>query len=395
MGGDPAQPARRGRPDTVTLVGGSAERGGEPPRRTPRGGPPPDGPALRPAARDPVPAGGRARLRGARRRDAAGGRRRRPPRPSCRSTTCSRRSRTTGVDFTDRGGFETAATPTTPRSSRRSSATRSARARAPTSSSAGTTARSSPTGPPPKALTVFRRLLERERGAYWTFCFFTGDRYLIGASPERHVSVHGGDVRMNPISGTFRIGQSGPDGLKSRLLDFLRGREGDLRALHGRRRGAEDDVRHLQRGRPGARPVPQADDAPRPHGVPPRRPHQPRRARGPARHDVRRHGHRQPGRERLPADQAVRVRGPRLLRRRARAARPRPRRRAHRRQPDRDPHRRRRPRRQRSRSPPAPRWSATPTRPTRSPRRTPRPAASCPRSAWSAAGVARPRASPT
>ncbi|MDP3893269.1 chorismate-binding protein, partial [Nocardioides sp.] len=59
---------------------------------------------------------------------------------------------------------------------------------------------------PTKALTVFRRLLERERGAYWTFCFFTGDRFLIGASPERHVSVHGGDVRMNPISGTFRVG---------------------------------------------------------------------------------------------------------------------------------------------------------------------------------------------
>ena len=31
------------------------------------------------------------------------------------------------------------------------------------------------------------RLLERERGAYWTFVFFTGDRYLVGASPERHV----------------------------------------------------------------------------------------------------------------------------------------------------------------------------------------------------------------
>ena len=56
-----------------------------------------------------------------------------------------------------------------------------------------------------KALAVFKRLLERERGAYWTFLFFTGDRYLIGASPERHVTVHGGDVRMNPISGTFRL----------------------------------------------------------------------------------------------------------------------------------------------------------------------------------------------
>ncbi|CAN5289526.1 phenazine-specific anthranilate synthase component I [soil metagenome] len=79
-----------------------------------------------------------------------------------------------------------------------------------------------------KALSVFRRLLERERGAYWTFIFFTGDRFLIGASPERHVSVRGGDVRMNPISGTFRLPVA-TDGaapiesaeLKSQLLDFL------------------------------------------------------------------------------------------------------------------------------------------------------------------------------
>ncbi len=70
------------------------------------------------------------------------------------------------------------------------------------------------------ALTVFKRLLERERGAYWTFVFFTGDRYLIGASPERHVTVHGGDVRMNPISGTFRLAGDGP--LKPRMLDFLK-----------------------------------------------------------------------------------------------------------------------------------------------------------------------------
>jgi phenazine biosynthesis protein phzE len=71
-----------------------------------------------------------------------------------------------------------------------------------------------------RALTVFRRLLERERGAYWTFCFYTGDRFLIGASPERHVSVRSGDVRMNPISGTFRVAGHG-DALKDRLLDFL------------------------------------------------------------------------------------------------------------------------------------------------------------------------------
>ena len=73
-----------------------------------------------------------------------------------------------------------------------------------------------------RALTVFRRLLERERGAYWTFLFFTGERYLIGASPERHVSVHGGDVRMNPISGTFRIPRDSDADVKGDLLDFLR-----------------------------------------------------------------------------------------------------------------------------------------------------------------------------
>src|SRR3954464_9793395 len=75
---------------------------------------------------------------------------------------------------------------------------------------------------PDQALTVLRRLLERERGAYWTFAFFTGERYLVGASPERHVSVHGGDVRMNPISGTFRLkGLDDPEQRKEKLLEFL------------------------------------------------------------------------------------------------------------------------------------------------------------------------------
>lgn len=72
-----------------------------------------------------------------------------------------------------------------------------------------------------QALTVLRRLLERERGAYWTFCFFTGERHLVGASPERHVSVHGGDVRMNPISGTFRLRGVPEADRKARLLEFL------------------------------------------------------------------------------------------------------------------------------------------------------------------------------
>jgi phenazine biosynthesis protein phzE len=74
---------------------------------------------------------------------------------------------------------------------------------------------------PAEALTVLRRLLERERGAYWTYCFFTGERFLVGASPERHVSVHGGDVRMNPISGTFRLRGVPEADRKERLLEFL------------------------------------------------------------------------------------------------------------------------------------------------------------------------------
>ena len=72
-----------------------------------------------------------------------------------------------------------------------------------------------------RALTVLRRLLEKERGAYWTFCLWTGDRFLVGASPERHVSVHGGDVRMNPISGTFRLRGVPEEERKARLLEFL------------------------------------------------------------------------------------------------------------------------------------------------------------------------------
>lgn len=74
-----------------------------------------------------------------------------------------------------------------------------------------------------KAWSVLRRLLEREHGAYWTFCIFTGDRFLIGASPERHVSVDAGQVRMNPISGTFRLrGLDTHAARKDALLAFLR-----------------------------------------------------------------------------------------------------------------------------------------------------------------------------
>ncbi|MFE0511818.1 anthranilate synthase family protein [Streptomyces sp. NPDC058964] len=69
------------------------------------------------------------------------------------------------------------------------------------------------------ALALFRRLLEGERGAYWTFVVHTGQRTLVGASPEVHVRMSGGTVVMNPISGTYRYPDAGPT--PEHLLDFL------------------------------------------------------------------------------------------------------------------------------------------------------------------------------
>ncbi|RPK86322.1 anthranilate synthase family protein [Streptomyces sp. ADI98-10] len=69
------------------------------------------------------------------------------------------------------------------------------------------------------ALALFRRLLAGERGAYWTFVVHTGDRTLVGASPEVHVRISGGTVVMNPISGTYRYPAQGPTA--ESLLAFL------------------------------------------------------------------------------------------------------------------------------------------------------------------------------
>ena len=69
------------------------------------------------------------------------------------------------------------------------------------------------------ALAFFRRLLDGERGAYWTFVVHTGTRTLVGAGPEVHVRMNGGTVVMNPISGTFRYPPEGPT--PEALLDFL------------------------------------------------------------------------------------------------------------------------------------------------------------------------------
>ncbi|MFI1680274.1 anthranilate synthase family protein [Streptomyces sp. NPDC020607] len=69
------------------------------------------------------------------------------------------------------------------------------------------------------ALALFRRLLVGERGAYWTYVVHTGDRTLVGASPEVHVRMSGGTVVMNPISGTYRYPAEGPTA--DDLLAFL------------------------------------------------------------------------------------------------------------------------------------------------------------------------------
>ncbi|MFC7276369.1 anthranilate synthase family protein [Paractinoplanes rhizophilus] len=65
------------------------------------------------------------------------------------------------------------------------------------------------------ARAAFGRLLAGEQGTYWTFLVHTGTRTLVGATPERHVSVADGITMMNPISGTFRHGDDRD------LLDFL------------------------------------------------------------------------------------------------------------------------------------------------------------------------------
>ena len=69
------------------------------------------------------------------------------------------------------------------------------------------------------ARSAFRELLTREQGAYWTFLVHTGTRTLVGATPERHVSVADGLTMMNPISGTFRHGG------ERDLADFLADRK--------------------------------------------------------------------------------------------------------------------------------------------------------------------------
>ncbi|SEE45314.1 anthranilate synthase family protein [Jiangella alba] len=72
---------------------------------------------------------------------------------------------------------------------------------------------------PHAALRLFGRLLTGEPGAYWTFAVHAGDVTMVGATPERHVSVDAGTVVMNPISGTHRVPAGGAT--TGGLLRFL------------------------------------------------------------------------------------------------------------------------------------------------------------------------------
>ncbi|NUR57622.1 MAG: phenazine-specific anthranilate synthase [Catenulispora sp.] len=69
------------------------------------------------------------------------------------------------------------------------------------------------------AYGAFRALLASERNAYWTFLVDTGEGLLVGATPERHVSLAGGVAVMNPISGTLR--ESPATAPRERVLAFL------------------------------------------------------------------------------------------------------------------------------------------------------------------------------
>lgn len=73
------------------------------------------------------------------------------------------------------------------------------------------------------AFSIFRTMVSEDYGTYWKFLFYDTSRYFIGSTPERHLEVERGRVRMNPISGTFRKGirYECRNHLKSELVKFL------------------------------------------------------------------------------------------------------------------------------------------------------------------------------
>ena len=310
---------------TVTLVGGArsvVERLLDVPLEE---GVPDGRPALRPAGRDPVPAGRRARLRGARRRHPAGRRRHRARAEVAARASCSRRCPTTAIEFADRGGFDTddeeygdAGRGDHPRRDR------PGRGRQPRRS-AGTTAPRSPTGAPAKALTVFRRLL-RARARRLLDLLLLHRRPVPRRRQPRAARL--GARRRRPDEPDqrhlpARAGSTDPAERKARLLEFL----ADEKEIYELFMVVDEELKMMcdichEGGQvlgPFLKPMT--------HLV-----HTEYLLAGRTDRDVREvlrdtmyaatvTG--SPGRERLPADQAVRDRGPRLLRRRARPARPR------------------------------------------------------------------------
>ena len=54
------------------------------------------------------------------------------------------------------------------------------------------------------AASLFVNLVRDDYGTYWKFLFYDTSQFFIGSTPERHLLVEQGRVKMNPISGTFR-----------------------------------------------------------------------------------------------------------------------------------------------------------------------------------------------
>ncbi len=77
------------------------------------------------------------------------------------------------------------------------------------------------------AVAIFSSLAARDFGTYWKFLLVHPDRIFVGSTPERHLEVERGRVRMNPISGTFRKhdGHRSRARLKEELLAFIHDRK--------------------------------------------------------------------------------------------------------------------------------------------------------------------------
>ncbi|MCB0339780.1 MAG: chorismate-binding protein, partial [Bdellovibrionales bacterium] len=76
---------------------------------------------------------------------------------------------------------------------------------------------------PVVALSLFKAFASNDYGSYWKFIFYSGEKYFVGATPERHLQVRGRKVRMNPISGTFRKTQEDQSvvDFRDNLVQFL------------------------------------------------------------------------------------------------------------------------------------------------------------------------------